>query len=342
MRILELLPTLLLSFAELVIVAGAVWLVHRDLQRRYKDRPDQQFRSQMILVGVALFAVLLIILILPISGQTRGSLLSLFGVVVSATIALSSTNLVGNIMAGIMLRTVGSFKLGDYIKVGDYFGRVSEMDLLHTEIQTEDRDLTTLPNSYLASNLIQVMRASGTIIAVEVSLGYDVSRHEIEPLLLEAAAHCRLERPFVQIRALGDYSITYAVAGLLTDLKKLLGTRRALRAATIDVLHDAGIEIASPMLISTREFKTTHQFLTSSPEQIETRQGHGPDTLVFDKAMQAESLDKLRERRTKLKQDISNTGGERDGDGDLERMNRQLERLDQIIAKREADIAKSD
>ena len=345
MSIFEILPTLLLAIVEVVIVALAVWFVHGRLRALYSERPEQQFRHQMIMVGVILFAVLVTILILPITATTRGSLLSLFGVVVSATIALSSTNLVGNIMAGIMLRTVGSFKLGDYIRVGDYFGRVSEMDLLHAEIQTEERDLTTLPNTYLAANPVQVMRASGTILTVEVSLGYDVSRHQIEALLLEAAGRCQLESPFVQIRGLGDFSITYAVAGLLTDLKSLLGTRRALRAATIDVLHDAGIEIASPVLVSTRNFKPGHQFAaagTTAEEQ--QKRGRGPDTLVFDKALQAESLEKLRERRTALRKQIETMAA---ADGaedhpDLERSTRQLETLTAVIERREAEMADSD
>jgi len=35
--------------------------------------------------------------------------------------------------------------------VGDYFGRVTERGLFHVEIQTEDRDLATLPNMFLVS-----------------------------------------------------------------------------------------------------------------------------------------------------------------------------------------------
>ena len=59
--------------------------------------------------------------------------------------------------------------------------------MLRTEIQTERRNLTTFPNLYLVTNPVRVMRSSGTVISVEVSLGYDVSRHLVEKLLLEAA-----------------------------------------------------------------------------------------------------------------------------------------------------------
>lgn len=355
MNLIEILPLLLLSIAEVALIAALVYFINKRLLSMYADRPEQQFRRQMLMVGVILLGLLVAILLLPVATGTRNALLSLFGVVLSATIALSSTNLVGNVMAGIMLRTVGAFRLGDYISVGDHFGRVSEMDLLHTEIQTEDRDLTTLPNTYLAAHPVRVMRQSGSILSVELSLGYDVSRHTVEQLLLEAAARCELESPFVQIRNLGDYSITYAVAGLLTDVKSLLSKRRALRAATIDVLHEAGVEIASPVLASTRTFPTRHQFLANdeAPEQrADDEPGVKPDDLVFDKALQAEDLDKLRERRRTLaemadalkaaQKEAEKNAEKKDEAGgqsaELARLEARLARLDEVIAVREAEI----
>ena len=91
------------------------------------------------------------------------------------------------------------------------------MDLLHTEIQTEERDLTTLPNLYLISNPIRVMRQSGTLLSVEVSLGYDVSRHTVEQLLVQAALDTGLESPYLQILNLGDFSVSYRISGLLKE-----------------------------------------------------------------------------------------------------------------------------
>lgn len=346
MNIVEIIPVLLLSLLEIGVVAAIVYYINRRLQAAYADRPEQQYRRQLVTVGLILTGILTAILLLPVTPATRNGLLSLFGVVLSATIALSSTNLVGNIMAGIMLRTVGNFRLGDYISVGDHFGRVSEMDLLHTEIQTEERDLTTLPNTFLAAHPVRVMRQSGSILSVELSLGYDVSRHQVEKLLLDAAARCELDSPFVQIRNLGDHSITYAVAGLLTDVKSLLGKRRALRAATIDVLHDAGIEIASPVLASTRTYPTKHQFLADEkpPERTRPAATSSPDHIVFDKALQAEGLDKLRERRRALIElaDTLRTAEKGDDAGgqsaELERLEARLSRLDDVIAERESEI----
>lgn len=299
--------TLGLSLLLLLALGMGLFLAHRRTMSHYKDKPHEQFRRQLIMLALTMFAILLAIILAPIGDDLRDQLLSLFGIIVSATIALSSTTLVGNAMAGIMLRTIRSCQPGDYIHVGEHFGRISVMDLLHTEIQTEDRDLTTIPNLYMVTHPIKTLRKSGTILSVEVSLGYDVARHEVERLLKTAAEQTGLESPFVQIRGLGDFSVSYAVAGLLTDVQNLIQKRRQLRASTMDVLHEAGVEIASPSILTVREFPPNKSFIPKPPDKDEVvaqDTGAGPDDLVFDKANKAENIASLRKEHEQCVKEI--------------------------------------
>ena len=283
-------------------LAGA----HKLLPFQRVGNPNWPFRRQLILLLLTFLAVVAAIVALPVDTATRGQLLSFFGLLLSAAIALSSTTIIGNAMAGIMLRAMGNIKPGKFLRVQDKFGRVSEMDLLHTEIQTEDRNLTTLPNLYLVTHPVEVMQDSGTVVAVELSLGYDVPRLHIEALLLQAAQEAELNDPFVQILGLGDFSVTYRVAGLLTDLSKMMSTRRQLRAATLDVLHTAGIEIVSPEFVNLRQVKADQLFIPPSASQLsETRKSKSVDELVFDKAARAESLVQLTELQSELMQQLS-------------------------------------
>ena len=292
----------LILAAEIVGVVAALsllaYFVNRRVVAHFHQRPHLAFRRQSIQVGLVLVFVLLLIVFVPIGDAMRGQLLRLYGLIFSATIALSSTTLVGNIMAGLMMRTIGNLKLGSYITVGDYFGRITEMDLLHTEIQTEERDLTTLPNLYLIQNPVRVMRSSGTLLSVSLSLGYDVSRHRIEELMIGAATETGLEKPYVQITQLGDFSVTYQVSGLLTDVGHIIGKRRELRGRTMDALHDAGIEIVSPTFMNTRAHETNRAFIPKrrrgSKPSVDTTSS--PDSIAFDKAERAESVERLREK----------------------------------------------
>jgi len=255
-----------------------------------------------------ILGIVCVLLALPVEPATRAQLMSLMGVALTAVVALSSTTFVANAMAGLMLRAVKSYRPGDFVRVGDQFGRVTERGLFHTEIQTEDRDLTTLPNLYLVSHPLTVVRSSGTIVSARLSLGYDVSHAVVEPLLMQAARAAELQDAFVQVVELGDFSVTYRVAGFLSDTKHLLSTRSKLRRAVLDTLHGADVEIVSPAFMNQRVLPAGACVLpagaaggpTPSPEAG----GRAPEALIFDKADEAEKIEQLRARRGGLLAEI--------------------------------------
>jgi small-conductance mechanosensitive channel len=293
--------------ATLALTAAVLAAANTLLQRRYGSHPQSNFTVRMILIVLTFVGILAIVLSLPVDDTLRGQLLSFLGILLSATIALSSTTFLGNALAGILLRVVAGFRIGDFIRVGDYFGRVSERDLFHTEIQTEDRDLTTLPNLFLVTHPVRVVRASGTIVSATVSLGYDVPRQKIEEALLGAASSIGLEDPFVQIKDLGDFSVTYRIAGLLTEVKHLLSTRSALRAAVLDTLHGFQIEIVSPAFMNQRVLDPNGSVLPPtvrrrSPES--QQDSKAPEAVVFDKAEGAEKIEELSNRHRILEEQI--------------------------------------
>ncbi len=340
------------SFVLVLLVAG-LYALHKHLLKLFVDKPAEQYRRQLIMLGVSLLGLVFAITIMPISSQMQGQLLGLLGILLSATIALSSTTLVGNAMAGLMLKSLRKIRPGKFIRVGDYYGRVSEMDLLHTEIQTEDRDLMTLPNLYLVTNPVTVLRASGTVLSVEVSLGYDTPRRLIEEVLLGAAKKAGLKDPFVQIRLLGDFSVTYRIAGIAENLEELLARRRKLRAMTLDELHGAGIEIMSPNYMNTRATDSTKPVIPPVDHRPESGDPQKtPDSVIFDKAQQAESIEQMREKRQlvqeKLEQCQDVLKGIKDkesaeyraADSECENLQNKHDHLDTVIAAAESKIAK--
>ncbi|PAY15867.1 hypothetical protein CKO51_29700 [Rhodopirellula sp. SM50] len=290
-----------------VVLVGLV-LVDRILKRRWKENPDAQFRFQLIMLLLTFAGLLLIILALPVTVETRGQLLSLIGILLSAAIALSSATFIGNIMAGIMLKAVKSARPGDFITVADLTGRITEMGLLHTEVQTELRDLVTVPNLYMVTHPMRVVRASGTIIKSDISLGYDVPQQDVFRILSEAAANAGLKDGFVQIRALGDYSITYRVAGLLEDVKGLISSRSRLNEAALDALHAADIEIVSPSFMNTRAIPEDKRFIPQPTLRVVAQQpGNTPsaEDVAFDKAEEAATIEQLRASIQLLEVEIS-------------------------------------
>lgn len=330
--------------AAVVGLIVVLFVVRLLLERKYHGTASHPFKRQVVTLVLVLVGLLMVILAIP-NDTISAQLLSLFGILLSAAIALSSTTFVGNAFAGMMLRAVRNFRPGDFIRVGDYFGRVSEQGLLHVEIQTEDRDLTTMPNLYLVTNPVKVIRASGTIITADVSLGYDVPRREIETALIKAAQATALEEPFVQIRELGDFSVTYRIAGLLTDTKQLISTRSRLRAMMLDSLHQAGIEIVSPTFMNTRAIPERRRFIPKSEPAEEPPVSEGtPERIAFDKAEEAASLEKLRETFESLGKEIESLKARREQTSadsekaqlakDVEQLTQRRKWVDELISRK--------
>ncbi|MBZ0106053.1 MAG: mechanosensitive ion channel family protein [Sulfuricella denitrificans] len=304
------LPTYLPALAVAVIFAlllrGANWLL---LGRHPELNAELRLPRQFTLLLFGLVGVLVVLLLFPMSDVMRGQVLSLFGLVLTGVIALSSTTFVANAMAGLMLRSVGNFRSGDFVRVGEQFGRVTQRGLFHTEIQTEERELTTLPNLYLVNNPLTVVRTSGTIVSATLSLGYDIPRKHIEDLLKRAAEEAGLEDPFVQVRNLGDFSVSYRVAGFLAEIKQLLTARSNLQKSILDVLHGEGVEIVSPSFMNQRPLPDGYRVIpkTGFVERRKKRKEpveEAPETLIFDKAEEAEKLEWERKELADLKQHL--------------------------------------
>ncbi|MCG7851401.1 MAG: transport channel protein, partial [Methanosarcinaceae archaeon] len=148
-------------------------------------------------------------------------------------------------------------------------------------------------------------RSSGTIVLAEVSLGYDIPRTQVKEVLLRAAEKCDLQEPFVHVRQLGDFSVVYRVSGLLSEVKQLLSTRSRLKECVLDELHAGGIEIVSPSFMNTRQISPDVKFIPKVMiERLPAKDEPVPEDIVFDKAEEAESLEKLHERHAKLQKEI--------------------------------------
>ena len=292
-----------------LVLAGVIAVLfsaRRVLYSRFgTDKGKSLIPLQLTLLALSAIGFVVVIMAFPMSDTTQGQVLSLLGVLLTGIIAFSSTTFVANIVAGLMLRSVETFNLGDFIRVDEQWGRVSERGLFHTEIQTEDRDLITFPNLYLATHPITVVRKSGTMVSSKLSLGYDVPHTKVEELMQRAAINAQLQDPFVHVNDLGDFSVTYRVSGFLTDVKQLLTVKSNLRKQILDTFHAASIEIVSPTFMNQRRLSPDEQHIPTTTQRSTRRAASSKaEDIVFDKAEKAEKLEQLRSQRHLLKDQL--------------------------------------
>jgi small-conductance mechanosensitive channel len=238
----------------LIIFGLLTWLVQAVFFNKLKHTGDENiFARQLGMLTLMLVGLITVVIMLPVSESLELQILSLIGLVLSGLLAFSSTTLFSNLMAGALMRFTQPFRTGDFISFDTFFGRVTELGLFDCEIQTETRELVSIPNNLLINKPLSVIRRSGTIISVELSLGYDLHHSKIDALLLQAANQTGLEDPFVHVTQLGDFSVTYRVSGLLVETKNLLTARSNFHRHVLDCLHNNDIEIMSPTFSGVRD-----------------------------------------------------------------------------------------
>jgi len=333
---------LLPALAVLALLVIGLPLGHRYLLgERSRVGTEQRLPRQLLLLALTLFGLVLLVIALPLETETRGQVLSLAGIAFTAVLTLASTTFVANAMAGLMLRSIRSFRPGDYIRVVETFGRVTERGLFHVEIQSEDRDLVTLPNLTLVTNPVKVIKASGTVVSVHLSLGYDAPRERVRRALLDAAEDIGLGDAFVHVKELGDFAVTYMVAGFLDDIDRLLTTRSKLRIAVLDHLHREHIEIVSPTFMNQRVLDPERAVLPHG-DHVDLHRAHEEEPLAeevaFEKAARAGELEELRDEREELVAVLAKGAEGAPSDEERPRLEGRLAELESRIDDLEAGL----
>ncbi|MBN2275980.1 MAG: mechanosensitive ion channel [Bacteroidales bacterium] len=286
----------LLEPVSILIILVILLLINSWTFKRLKSVPsDDNIIRKTIAFFIILIGVFVFVLSLPIDKTMKGQILSFLGIVISAGIALSSTTILGNLIAGFMNNSMKRFRNGDLIKVGDFQGRVTKKSIFHMEMQLEDSNFMTIPNLYIAHNPVKLTRKTNTVISSSVSLGYDISRNKIEEALKEAAIETGLTDPYVYITNLGDFSVTYKIHGFLDDSSKFFSTSSLLNGKVMDILHEKGIEIVSPAFMNQRRVDEK-EFIPKYEAEIKTvEEVPSPEDLIFDAAIKSEEIEKKKD-----------------------------------------------
>ncbi len=203
---------------------------------------------RLLVIG---FAVVIAFPYIPGSDSAAFRGVSIFlGIVLS----LGSSSLTANILAGYSLIYWRAFRLGDRVKIGDVVGEVTEMRLQVTHIRTPKREEAVVPNSMiLASEVLNYSayaRQGGVLLHSTVGIGYEVPWRQVEAMLLMASERtpdlCRDPPPFVLVRALGDFAVTYEINAFCLDAHKMFRLYSVLHRNILDVFNEHGVQIMTP------------------------------------------------------------------------------------------------
>ena len=262
----QLLAAIFLFFAFYIasrIVAG---VTRRALSRTRAEPAARQVVTKLASVSVLVVGVLVAA---SQAGVAVGSMIASVGVA-GLAIGLAAQDSLSNVVAGLTILWDRPFRVGDYVTIADEYGRVTDVGLRTTTIETVRKVEAILPNSdVINSKIVNHTRTPDLRVDLSIGIGYGEDVARARSVLVEALSASEYTAedpaPSVVLRELGDSAVVLAARVWLLDPS---AERRAswdlLERAKV-ALDEAGIEIPFPQ-------RTLHM----APESAPLRLGRDP------------------------------------------------------------------
>ncbi|ARU57926.1 small-conductance mechanosensitive channel [Oleiphilus messinensis] len=236
--------------AFIILIAGMIvsrW-ISRLLLAFFKRR-NVDVTLAHFLANVAKIIVLVIFIVIALGkfGISVAPFVAAIGAVAfGASIALQGP--VSNYGAGISIILTRLFRVGDTIKVHEYYGVVHEIKLANTTLETEDGEHIIIPNKKVVG---EVLTNSFTAKVVESSVGVAYSSDPeqviniIKELLAQQPEVVKTPDPQVGIEAFGDSSINIGLRYWIPT-QQYYKVQYTINLAIFKALQENKIEIPFP------------------------------------------------------------------------------------------------
>lgn len=235
-------------FAGWMLAGWVSRITYRSLKLAKIDETLSRFLTKFAWWSMLVLAVVVCLGIFKVETTSFAAAIGAVGF----AIGLAFQGALGNFAAGIMLLVFRPYKVGDVIVVGGQTGKVDEVDLFSTTLDTPDNRRILIPNGSIFGNTIENTSYHRTRrVEVLVGVGYAADIDRSYEVLMQAI--CAVPgilsepAPEVVLLELADSSVNWAVRAWTTSADFGLVKQRSIRAVKL-ALDQAGIEIPFPQM----------------------------------------------------------------------------------------------
>lgn len=231
------------------IVSGWVGrIIRRSCDRANIDLTLGKFFAKMASWSILILAVLACLGVFGVNTTSFAAVLAAAGLAVG--LALQGS--LSNFASGVMLLIFRPFKVGDVVSVNGVIGKVNEIELFTTTLDTPDNRRMILPNGAVFGSTIENISYHDTRrVDVPVGVDYSAEIDKTRSVLADAAAAVpdRLDDPAPQIvlGELGASSVDWTVR-VWCNAADYWGVKEAATREIKMALDKAGIGIPFPQM----------------------------------------------------------------------------------------------
>ena len=123
---------------------------------------------------------------------------SLLGVLAAAgfAVGLALQGFMGNFASGLTILFFKPYRVGDWVKVSDHFGKVTSIQIFNTSLETPNEKTLIIPNGQVTDNIITNFSTRGKIrLELTVSMPYEESFPKVKQVIQQALSQCDIIMP---------------------------------------------------------------------------------------------------------------------------------------------------
>ncbi|QUN07381.1 mechanosensitive ion channel [Shewanella yunxiaonensis] len=236
--------------ALLILVIG-IWIANKAYQtviafsNKHKQLDDTLFRFFGSLTRYVILAFVGIAVLNRFGVQTA-SIIALLGAA-GLAVGLALQGTLTNLAAGVMLLIFRPYKVNDFIDVAGKFGKVTEIDMFTTILQTFDNQRIIIPNGKIWGDQIinhshHAIRGVDMHFSIAYGASIDEAHKVIEKVLLDHPHVLKDPVPFIEVETLNSSSVDFLVRPFCEgqhyfDIRYSIPERikKALDAANIEI-----------------------------------------------------------------------------------------------------------
>jgi small-conductance mechanosensitive channel len=168
-------------------------------------------------------------------------------------LGMAARQTLGALLAGFVLMFSRPFEIGDWVKVGDKEGIVTDITVVNTRLQTFDGEYVMLPNDVVSSNDIVNRTRKGRLrLHVEVGVDYEADVERASEIASDAMGELdevlSVPRPRVVLKEFGDSAVTLGLRFWIDkpSARRKWRARTAVIAAVKEAFEEEGVKIPFP------------------------------------------------------------------------------------------------
>ena len=247
-----------------VLTGMVVFIVSLTLVRILKNRLSNNLLSRInmdegikhsLISGISFIGIIISVILAIVAMGVDLSNLAVIAGALSVGIGFGLQDVIKNLVSGIIILFERPFKVGDWVIINGEEGKIKQINIRSTELETWTRQSVIIPNATLiSSSLINLTHENNwQRQTIKVGVSYDSDAEVVTNILLECAKSCKkvtkTPAPYVIFKDFGSSSLDFELRFYVSDIWSGWSASSDIRYEILNKFRENSINIAYPQIV---------------------------------------------------------------------------------------------